>query len=120
MTKHSRPAGKRAWPDIETDLRIIANVRASLIEPLVSPPPGRFPVQAFDCGPRLYLSDQRGLVAVFPYDVHDELDDLLLALLPHSQPPIEYWFLENDQVILFGETDDEDIERARRWHAIDR
>ena len=110
------PPMHRVFPDLETDLSIIANVRASLIG-LPATPENRRSISPFTCGPRCYLIDDTGVVAVLTFDVHDELDAVLLALLPHCKPPLEYWFLEDDQVVQHGETDEADIADAAAWHA---
>lgn len=101
------PKIKRDWPDIETDLMIIANWRMAVIKQLLVLEQGEsatqirfFDIAPFACETRVYITNNSTVIAVLPFDAYDEITLITDALLTHIEnPPLEVWVLKDDQVI---------------------
>jgi len=105
------PTIKRDWPDIETDLKIIANRRAAIIRDsgIIGAVDSAeefkfFDIPSFTCNTRIYISNRGAVLAILPFDAFDEITLITEVLLTHIEnPPLEVWILKDDQVIQFWE-----------------
>ncbi|HMW69491.1 MAG TPA: hypothetical protein PKD44_08680 [Nitrosomonas sp.] len=103
------PPLERLWPDIGTDLQIIAYYRLSMLinTGLIEFSEPATHIASFTCRSRVYFIDGDGVLAVLPFDAHDEIDYFIDAFLPHCKnPPIQVWVLKDDRVIMQFECPD--------------